>query len=393
MAGKIKNVLSSFFAKNLTQQVKELYSANLILNFAVSMVTIFEPVFLYLLFKDQYSLANNLRLILLFYLAVYVIYFLVQPLGAKFARHFGYEHSMALGTVFTALFYLSLFGAKYFIWLLPFSILFYVGWKMFYWPAYNCNFAHFATEGQQGRQVSNLVVMNSLVAVAAPIIGGIVLKFFGFPVLFIMVAVLMILSNIPTLITKEQFKPSSISYFDAYKRLFSKKNRKRFWAHVGYGEELIVLVIWPIFMYLIVKDFLSLGAVAGVSTLVATIIFLFIGKFTDKGEGRSILRLGTWLYFFGWLFRIVTRGVGGVFMLDAFTRTAKQAVSIPFTALTYKRGQDTSVIKTILFFEMALVFGKIIAMVLALILLQFFVPGWNALFILAGMMTLLYLLF
>ena len=328
-----------------------------------------------------------------FYLGVYIIYFFILPLGAKFARQFGYEHSIAISTVFTALFYLSLFGAAQNIYFIFASIIIYALWKMFYWPAYHCDFAHFSAQGEQGRQISNLLVLESAVFILGPLFGGLILEFFGFNILFILAALLMILSNVPMLITKEQFEPSSFSYIRAYRRLFRKANRRKMLSLLGFGEELIVLTIWPIFIYMTVKDFLGLGVITSISILVTTIIFLYIGRATDKGDGKWLLRYGVIFYFFSWLLRLITRGVAGVFLVDAYSRLAKQSVAIPLTAITYKDAQNTSIIKTVLFFEMSLVLGKIITCVLAIILLQFFMPGWNSLFIMSALISLLYLLF
>jgi len=393
MKNGFKHILNSFFAHRLTQQVKELYSSTLILNFAISMVTIFEPVFIYLLFIDQYGLGQTLQLIMFFYLGVYVIYFFILPLGAKFSRRFGFEHSIALSTVFTSLFYLSLFAASYNLAFIFVAIVTYALWKMFYWPAYHSDFAYFSADGEQGRQISNLLALESLVFIVGPLIGGLILEFSNFSVLFILASILMILSNIPMLITKEKFEPADFSYFKAYGRLFRKENFKKMLSFIGFGEELIAMTIWPIFIYIVVDDFLGLGIMTSVSILVTTLIFLNIGRLTDKGDGQGLLKLGTILYFFGWLFRILTRNIIGVFLVDAYSRLAKQTIMIPLTAMTYKKAHDTSIMKTILFFEMALVLGKIIAIVLAIILLQFFTPGWNVLFILSALMSLLYLLF
>jgi len=389
----MKRLLTSFFAHRLTRQVKELYSSTLILNFAVSTVTIFEPVFLYLLFIDKYGLTKTLQLVMWFYLGVYIIYFLVLPLGAKFARRFGYEHSIAISTIFTAWFYLSLFGAAQNISFIFASIIIYALWKMFYWPAYHCDFAHFSAQGEQGRQISNLLVLESVIFILGPLFGGLILKFFGFNVLFILAALLMILSNVPMLLTKEKFEPADFSYSRAYRRLFSQANRRKMFSLLGFGEELIVLTIWPIFIYVAVKDFLGLGVITSISVLVTTIVFLYIGRVTDKGDGRWLLKYGVIFYFFSWLLRLIVRGLAGVFLVDVYSRIAKQSVAIPLTAITYKEAQDTSIIKTVLFFEMSLVLGKIIAGALAIILLQFFIPGWNSLFIMSALISLLYLLF
>ncbi len=393
MKDGLKNILSSFFAHKLTQQVRELYSSTLILNFAISAVTIFEPIFIYLLFIDKYGLSKTLQLVLFFYLGVYLLYFLILPFGAKFARRFGFEHSIAVSTIFTASFYLSLFASSYDISWIFVSIIAYALWKMFYWPAYHSDFAYFSADGEQGRQISNLLVLESIVYIIGPLVGGLILQFSNFNVLFVLVSILMILSNIPMLITREQFEPADFSYFRAYRRLFRRENLKKMFSFIGFGEELIVLTIWPIFIYIVVKDFLSLGILTSISILVTTIIFLYIGKVTDNGDSKGLLRFGVTLYFFSWLLRLVTRNILGIFLVDAYSRISKQSISIPMTAITYKKAHDTSIMKTILFFEMSLVLGKIIAIILAIILLQFFTPGWNALFILAAAMSLLYLFF
>ena len=126
MAKNLKNLLSSFLAYRLTPQVKELYSSTLILNLALYMVLIFEPVFLYTIFITVQPLSVTLEIILYFYLAVYVLYFLVLPWGAKFAQRFGYEHSIAVGSFFTALFYFCFWGIRGNWWLMPIAVIFYV---------------------------------------------------------------------------------------------------------------------------------------------------------------------------------------------------------------------------------------------------------------------------
>lgn len=390
---KIKNVIASFFARRLTPEVKELYSSTLILNFAFAMVAIFEPVFLYVLYIKNHSLNETLQLILWFYLVIYLIYFALLPLGAKFARRFGYEHSIALSTVAVSLFYLCLFGATNWFWLIWPAAIFDALWRTFYWPAYHSDFARFSAKGEQGRQISNLVALECLVYIVGPIIGGFILETYGFGALFIVVIVLLLASNIPILITREKFTPVPFSYFEAYQRLFRRENRRRFLANVGFGEELIALVIWPVFIYVVVNDFLGLGFLSAMSLLVTTIIFLFIGRAVDKKDRRLVLKIGTIFYFLSWLVRLIARGVFGVFIVDVHSRVAKQATSIPITASIYQKAQNGSVMTTITFFEMSLIVGKIMVIAGSLVLLQFFAPGWNVMFILSGLFTLLYLLF
>jgi MFS family permease len=377
----------------MRRQVRELYSATIILNFAIAMVSIFEPVFLFTLFIKKYDLRLTVSLILLFYLAVYIAYLFCVPLGAKFAKKFGYEISIALGCVFTALFYLCLFGASKYIGLIFVAIILYVLWKMFYWPAYHADFAKFSVDGEQGREVGNLIILEALVYVAGPVVGGMILQFYGFKILFIFAAIIMILSNVPMLVTKENLVPGSFDYKGAFKRLFARENFRRFLPLLGYGEEFVVLVVWPIFMFVVIKDFLSLGVITGLATLITLLVYLYIGKLTDKNGHDALLKLGEIAYCFVWMLRALISSVGGVLLLDTASRLSKQAIAIPITATTYERAQDNSVMEGVTFFEMSLVIGKIIAIILCLILVQLFMPFWGAIFIVAGLMSLLYLLF
>jgi len=396
MPAAIKNLVLSCFPRQLTRQVRELYLSSIILLFAESMVMIFEPVFLYLIFSQLFDFTHSLQLVLIFYLIIYILYFFALPLGARFAKYFGYENSIAWGVFFTAALYGSLFLMNKYLWpAAALTIIFYVCSKLFYWPAYHADFARFSEAGQRGRAIGNLAVLETIACVIGPLLGGLILQFSNFFWLFSIAAGLMILSNIPMLITKEKFTPSTFGYFKAYQTLFSRERRRKFFALWGFGEELIVMVIWPIFIFIVVKDFLGLGSLTSLSLLITALAFIFIGRLTDRHDGHKILKYGAIFYFFGWLLRLLSRSIFGVFMVDAYSRFSKQSISVPVVAMTYSRAtsKDASVMSTIVFFEMSLVVGKIVAMLLALLLLQLFAPGWNALFILAALFTLLYLLF
>ena len=62
--------LKDFLPYKMKRQVKELFASTILVNLALSMVMIFEPIYLY---KIGYSLQK----IMLFYLITYIIYFLI----------------------------------------------------------------------------------------------------------------------------------------------------------------------------------------------------------------------------------------------------------------------------------------------------------------------------
>ena len=380
--------LKDFLPYKMKRQVKELFASTILVNLALSMVMIFEPIYLY---KIGYSLQK----IMLFYLITYLIYFLIMPLGGKFARKKGYELGMLVGTILFSLFYIGLFFIEqypFLFYLVPFILALQ---KTFYWPAYHADFARFSDDSEEGREIGGLTMAVSLVYIIGPALAGFIILQWGFGALFTFATIIFLASNIPTLITKEEFAIKDFSYKDAYLRLISKKNRKSFVAYLGFGEELIVLVVWPVFISIIITDIFDLGLIITLATLITSIITLYIGRITDSRNKKSILSLGASFYSLAWFIRIFIINQLGVFFVDTLSRLSKNVIAVPLTAITYERAKSRSIMKTVLFFEMSLVVGKLIALLLIYTSLFFITDeifAFKLTFILAGGMSLLYLL-
>ena len=380
--------LKEFLPRKMKRQVRELFASTILVNLALSMVMIFEPMYLY---KIGYSLQK----IMLFYLITYLFYFCIMPLGAKFARKKGYEIGMLLGTILFSLFYIGLFFIEqypFLFYIVPFILAIQ---KTFYWPAYHADFARFSDDSEEGREISGLTTAVSLAYIIGPALAGFIIIQWGFGALFMVATIIFLASNIPTLITKEDFEVKDFSYKEAYKYLISSKNRKSFLAYLGFGEELIVLVVWPVFISIIITDIFDLGLIVALATLVTSVITLYIGKITDSKNKKSILSLGASFYSLAWFARIFIINQLGIFFVDTLSRLAKNVVAVPLTAITYERAKSRSVMKTVVFFEMSLVIGKFIAILLIYTALFFITDemfAFKLTFILAGGMSLLYLL-
>lgn len=385
MFKRLSYLAPGYLAQHVKREIKELYASAAIMDFAISSVMIFEPIYLY-------TRGYSLQKILLFYLGIYFLYFILIPLGAKFSRRFGYEHGILASTPLLILYYLSLFAIPsnvlYFYGAILFSALF----KSFYWPGYHADFARFCSDGERGREVSERQTISAVAYVVGPAIGGAIIAIGGFKVLFIIVAILILVSNLPLLSTKEVFTPIPFSYRKAYSRLFRKENLRRLCGYLGFGEELIVLTIWPIFIYVVIKNYLSIGIIIALTTLVTSVIVLYIGHLTDFKNKFRLLKFGSVLTSASAFLRILVGGSLGVFLTDTFSRVAKNFISVPLTAITYERAQKTSVMKTIVFYEMALILGKILACLIVYFLFFILPSSFTAAFIVAGLMSLLYAL-
>lgn len=374
-----------FFPSHVPHQLTSLYIAQAISTLAISATLLFEPIYFY-------SIGYQLWQIMLFYFCVYSIYFVLMPLGGKIAKHHGFEHGMIYGSFFLILYFVflqALQGTPFFVVPAALSLALY---KTVYWPAYHADFAFFSSAGQRGRELSNIALFDSVVTILGPIIGGIVVSTLGFPIFFGMVCVVMLLSNIPFLLTKEIFKPSDFSYWESYRTLSAPENRRYFFGYIGMGEELIVLIAWPIFMFITFHTFLKTGFFVALSTLITVVVLLYVGRAADIKDRAVVLKIGATFNTLAWLMRLVVRGATSVLLIDFFSRTAKNIFVLPMLSGLYEHANHTAVVKAIIFFEMSLTVGKILASGLLVILFFFFPHAWHAVFVLAALFSALYFL-
>lgn len=368
-----------------SSEVRELTLSTAIREFAASAILLFEPIYLY-------TQGLTIAQIMFFYAVSYFFYLFLIPLGGKFIRAHGYEHGIIFSTPFLVFYYAALYAVSFTPWALAAAVVFNGLFKMLYWAGFHADFARFGSaKGGQGREISVFAFAASLAAILGPLAGGAVLTSLGFPALFLMVSVLLIVSNFPLMLTPERFEPRTLSYPDAWKRLARPENRTKVLAFFGYGEELIAMTVWPIFMFVIVPGFVELGAIGSIATLAGALMTLAIGRLTDESGRHRMLRVGAVLSVLTWLLRFAATTPAGVLFSHALSRSARSAVGIPLIALTYEYARSYSVTKTALFLEMSVVVGKLLAAIGCLLVVILFAPGWQVIFGFGALLSLLYL--
>ena len=102
----------------------------------------------------------------------------------------------------------------------------------------------------------------------------------------------------PLFKAKEVFVPKLYQYKDTLK--LYREYPKKFLGYLGFGEELIVLTIWPIFIYIVVKDYEKTGLLATAASFAAAIIAIIIGKITDQYTKRILIKLGAFFSALVW---------------------------------------------------------------------------------------------
>lgn len=355
-------------------------------NVAGSAIMLFEP--LYFL-----SLGLSIPAILGFYLAVYLGYFLLLPLGGRFAIRYGFNRSMVASSIFAIGYYLSLLALPFYVWAWPLAVIMYIAQKSLYWPSYHADFARYGKTTEEGREVSGRELLDLLANVAGPVIGGLIIAEYGFATAFVAACAVIAFSNIPLLLVRDVLLPHKhFTYRETMGRIMAPEHRRQVFAFLGYGEEFILIVLWPMYMHMIIPGFFSLGSLVGGTTLLTALALLYLGRRTDHGNKRSVLKMGSFFLAAVTALRLGAVTSGSVFWADAASRFAKRLVNVPLLSLVYAEGRQTHhVMHNALLFEMSLVIGKLLAIAIALVLFTWFsAVAWPLMFLVAALFALLY---
>lgn len=374
-----------FLQNHIKKQVKELFISVWVENFAMTLLTLFVPVFLW-------TLSYPIWMIGYYFLITYVAYFFALPLAGKLAAKIGYAHTIAFSMPLNVLFYLSLYAVTFWWPMFYVSAILYALAKTFYYVPYYADLSKYGGQKQRGREIAIMYVVGQLTVFGAPLIAGTILDQLSFAWLFGIGSALLLISVIPLFGSPDLPTHEKIGYFEVYRKFFSKGNRRRFITFLGFGEELIAMTVWPIYVFIIVGNFITFGAVLTASTVLSSFLLLFTGKLTDKISRARVVKATSLIYFISWFPKLFITTPLGVFLTDSLGQFSKTAIMIPLSAVMYseaKHGYDGKVLLGSTMFEMGYIPSKIIAALITMSI-GYYIDDLRFLLVVGALFTLFY---
>ena len=236
-----------------------------------------------------------------------------------------------------------------------------------------------------------LAALGYLIGIGSPLLAGFLLTQSSFSTLFIITIVILIIAIFPLAkLSKSQVK-FEFSYFQSFRELFKKTNKRLRTVYLADGAQgLVGVVIWPIFIYQILKgQYLAVGAVTALVIIGTIICQLLMGNYTDKFSKRKLMRVGSFVYAFGWMAKMFVVTAFQIFIIGTFHSLGYIVLRTPFDAFSYEQFTDrgTYLDEYTVLREMSINFGRAI-MGLCLIVLIGLV-GLKVAFPIAAMASLL----
>jgi len=365
------------FLKN--RELNELYLSIAIRSFTLSMISIFIPIFL---LKLNYSLVN----IFIFYAILNAVHALFVIPATKISSKYGFKHSIFYSIPPLVVFYMALFTLEHFNWPIYLLAAIYGISNSLFWMGYHVDFSKFSDKKNRGKEIGITKGLSLISNIPGPAIGGLILTFFGFEVLFALVSVLLILSAVPLFFSKDLHEPISFSM----KEIFKRYEIKDMLAFAGYGTESgISSVIWPIFIFFaILNNFTMVGLVSSLSTFFS-IVFVFIVAEISDIRRRLVLKIGSIMNTLIWIIRFFVKTAFQVFIIDSSYGVSQTLLYIPFDALSYDKANKLNIVKFIMFREMMIQTGRVILFLIMTITATTLTTS----FLFGGMASLLFLFF
>ncbi len=364
--------------KELKRGFQGLYWGRVITATSSGLLGVFLPIFLYELFD------KNIYGAIAYYLSSAVIYMLLVAFGAKFLNKFGFRKALVFATIAAAavnvcFYFITKDNALY---VMPVLIALLVVFRLLFWIPYHVDFALFTNVGKRGEQIGVLLATLTFIGVIGPVLAGYIIQNFGISILFLISIVGFLLGVIPFSIVPRTNEKFSWSYTRSWREVFAKKNSAVVLASAAAGaEEIIGMVMWPIFIFILLKgDYFQVGALSSLIAGATVLIQLFIGRYLDKmGNKNKVLKMGSILYALGWIIKIFVATAFQVFVAGLYHKFTKIFTETSFDTIFYEMAADQGhyVDEFTVLGEIAIQMGRIIALIAISIIVIYVSIEWT----------------
>lgn len=359
---------------------------------AVSLLSLFSSIYIY---KTLLSLTNQESIALLsvfiFFLGLYGFKLISTLFAEELSLKLGLKKQIYFGLLFLALclFILAL-SLKQPLWLFWASVF----WGLatgFYWFGRHGLMAKMGRVGAFGKELGMIGACNTLLLLAVPFLGGVLINFAGYKALFgscLFFVFLSFLSLKPVREKKTHYDTNLTEILNLF-----RTHKRTFLAYLGDSAgRTIYGVVIPLYIFLILKKELSLGEFFSLSMILVALINLVTGRWVDIKGKRKVIGFGAVISFLVWFGRLLSRNVSVLFVFDVLDRITAGMTGIPLSVLSYEKALDGhSTGRAVLFREMAMTCGSIIACLL-LITMALLGIELKFSFLVAGVFSLLPLL-
>ncbi len=340
----------------LSKELNAFYVSIVLRSLAFSMVGIFVPLYLY---KE---LGYGLSSIVFYYLIYSFLFGVLSFPSAWIVDKLSFRYIILICSPLYILYFVLLHFLKFnpsLFFIIP-VVLGIV--DALFWLAFHFEFSGISESKTRGAEIGNWYRFSLFAGLVGPLMGGSILLFSDFSLLFLLVGILLFGSAVPMFFCSHRNRRYDVDF----KKVFMKKQIRDGLAFLGQGGVIIVAVVfWPIFVYGILGGYLKLGSLAtGVG--IVSILFTFImSRLSDKYNRRKLIRIGALFHSVTWFLKMGIQTVSHLIGLYALGAITSIAANLPFIALTYDKSKNKT--EYFIMREVYMSIGRVLILILILI--------------------------
>ena len=364
-------------------EMRELYIARSLYSFALGMIGVFIPIYLY-------ETGFSFTLITAFFAVTYAAKTLTARfIDAPLIKKIGPKHMLSLSFVLSVIKIALLTAVESTAWLWPFAAAVWGVTLSIFWFASHVEFIKVRTAGRTTRQVGNTMLLVRTASSLAPLAGGLLATQFGIHVTFLVAMGLLVCAAIPLLSTSETVK---IQYgVLEVPKLLSPSVRNVTLSLAARNVNMqVAAVLWPFYAFLFLGSYESVGGLVAFSVLLTLLVTRIVSL---SGAHNAIqLKIGTIGTAAVNAVRWTVSSLGGLYLIGVLGDMFHVLQDIPYTAELYRGADDSSnLLGYVVAFEVAAALGTVMIWTVLLVLSLYL--SMNALLVvafwLAGFATLL----
>ena len=269
--------ISQSRANKSSEALKHIYLGMTLFNFGSAMTSLFVPIYLL-------SLGYNMVVISLFYL-IYALSKLVYDiptfhLVAKHSAKLGFSIGI-LSKIMSVLLLIAVDSRESLLFAIPLFMSLSDG---FLWTSSHVHISGLLDKRKGTSQLGKLINLGRIAGALAPLAGGAITTAIDFQAALIASISIMVLSLLPIL--------KSVGAKDVVKDYTFK------WLNIGQdmlanfawqGHTAVGFFVWPLYLFLFIDDYRSIGAVITFSVLASIGFTYWAGTRGDKGKLKKML--------------------------------------------------------------------------------------------------------
>jgi len=269
--------------------IQRVYVAHTINTVALSIISVYVPAYLL-------SLGNPLWRVILYYavaptFGLVIAYCLYVPLMKKW----GLISVFKLYYPLKILELLLLFSLQYTHLPIKIIALVYGVANYAYWMPLNLLFVRHSKHQEMGSNMAKFFALPQLFGVIGPLLGALLMPFFGFWPIFVFAMIELLSSFVPLANIKNTELIVSFTVSQALKRFSKSKTLFLFEFFDNILEE--SNWFWPIYVFLLIGSLKTPGFVGSLESIGGAIFTLAIGKYANK-HGKNIIPFAAILLLF-----------------------------------------------------------------------------------------------